>query len=40
MLAEEELTPDERRVLAAIRAGLTLEAIETILEISKHVAKA
>jgi transcriptional regulator with XRE-family HTH domain len=39
MLTEEELTPGERKVLIAIRAGMTLEAIEAILAIKKEEAK-
>jgi transcriptional regulator with XRE-family HTH domain len=39
MLAEEELTPGERKVLMAIRAGMTVEAIEAVLALKKEGAK-
>lgn len=39
MLAEEDLTPSERKVLMAMRAGLTLDAIEAVLANSKQPAK-
>jgi len=40
MLAEEELSPAERRVLLAIRAGMTLEAIEEVIALGRDVSKA
>lgn len=40
MLAEEELSPGERRVLLAIRAGMTLAAIEEVISIGRGTIKA
>lgn len=39
MLAEEDLSPSERKVLMAMRAGLTLEAIQAVIANSKQPAK-
>lgn len=35
-ITEEDLTPLERRLIAAVRSGATVEALEALTSLSKH----